>query len=201
MRRWITLLASLALCGCAQLPGRVAPDAAEAAGTFAALQAAGGPERLATLLERNASTRFRPLATRDGVVTWVSPEGVSLAFRDGFLIATRGLGGDVMASDADAVVALVTQRRAGRAERFVELLGGDNRIEQRAFVCDIRVERAESIDVAGRMVAATLMVEDCASRALRVVNTYWVDGAGRVLHSRQWAGEFAGPINFTIIAP
>lgn len=187
---------------CGNLPfAGVGEGQTNVAGTYAALARADAAAIRVDLLQSQAASALLRLSIRDGVETYIAPDGPSFAFRDGFLIATRGLGGDLMSSEMTEVSTLVLSRQEGRATRHASLLNGEDRIELRSFVCDIRADRQDGIETIRGLVQATLMIEDCAARDLRVVNTYWVSGLGEIVSSRQWAGEFAGPATFIMIDP
>lgn len=117
------------------------------------------------------------VATTGGVQTVLSEDGVTLSLRDGLVVASRGLGGDLMESDvADAAAAL----RAGRARavRTHGFLDGEDRVVTRAFDCRYAP-------------AGDGVVERCFATGLSFENTYAMRG-GRIAASRQWLGPRIG---------
>ena len=74
-------------------------------------------------LESNdrASILVRKGENRD-VETYFTPDNISISLRDGVLIATRGLGFDLMSADVSDTIAGL--RRGGRAVRIHRYLDG-----------------------------------------------------------------------------
>ena len=136
---------------------------------------------------------------RDGVTTWRSPDGITLATQDGFLIATRGLGGDMLGSDIRDAMAVVLGGGSGRVTRFHTFLDGENNAVRRAYVCDIRQSGPSEVQLNQQAVPTRLITEDCASQDQQFVNLYWQDRRGQIIQSQQWAGEFTGGLTFRIV--
>lgn len=132
--------------------------------------------------------------SRNGYESWLSQDGATFATQSGLLIATRGLGGDLMSSDIAAVSDLIKSRQPGRATRFHSFLNGNNRTVMRSYVCDVSSRGARDLELNTGVFATTLLAEDCRSVDQQFTNLYWVDQAGQVLQSRQWAGPMIGPI-------
>ena len=141
---------------------------------------------------------------RNGPVeTWRGPDGFGLALdRQGVLISTRGFGFDLMASDAAATSAGLSARRAGAVERAMIHLDGEARQQRRVYRCDLKLEGAQTITIAGSKVALTRMAELCEGQdGFRFENLYWLDRSGRAIQSRQWISPEIGTAILTLLRP
>jgi len=116
--------------------------------------------------------------------TWLAQVGFTAAFVDGMLVATRGLGSDLMAANTGAV------RRAlaaggGTAQRAMDVMDDQDRITTLQFECEIVATGTETIDLGLRQVATRTFEENCASAKAIFTNLYWLDSAGEIVQSRQ----------------
>lgn len=128
------------------------------------------------------------------IVVWRTEDNITLAMRNGMLIATRGLGGDLLSASVPAA-----GDRPGPAlggERVMQLRGLDNRRVSLALACarlDLGPETVTIVEIAhpARHLRETCTSPDGGS----VVNDYWVDPQRRIVwQSRQWAGPAIGYI-------
>ena len=131
-----------------------------------------------------AQATLSPVARNAGTVTWITLDGVTVSTRDGLIVATRGLGHDLMSADLAPVRSALPE--GGRATRIHYRLDGENRTEALRFACTIRPEGREVLDIAGRRVATHRVAERCAGPAGSFTNRYWIDDAGRLAQSQQW---------------
>lgn len=117
-------------------------------------------------------------------------DNVSLTTRNGLVIATRGLGGDLLSSQIE-----VAGHRPGPAEGAqVQMIRDlDYRESPLALSCDLADLGPETIEILGQRQATRHLQQRCEGGGGRVVNDYWTDaGSGIVWQSRQWAGPFVG---------
>lgn len=159
----------------------------------AALEAAGKPILLvssATLGQTGFLTLFD---TKGDVLTWKTPDGVTFSQRGGVLIQTRGLGADLMSSQAPSVEQLM---RAGKGyQRIYYFLGDDDQGTRRTYDCTTTIVGKESIEVLGRTHQATRVSELCERPLGKLTNDYWVEGTS-IRKSRQWVSGAIGTIDF-----
>ncbi len=125
------------------------------------------------------------------ITVWRTADNVSLAMRNGVLIATRGLGGDILSSQVP-----VRGNEPGPAtggERTYRILARDNKAVRVVLACD-RVDLGpETIEIVERRYPTRHLQERCTASDGDVINDYWVDSrAGLVWQSRQWAGPYVG---------
>lgn len=141
---------------------------------------------------------------RNGPVrTYSTPGEQTLALRGGIVIATRGLGHDLMSSDTGTAVALIAGRQAGTTGRSYRFLDGEGRERPLPMRCDIRPGGAQTVTVAGNRLATRQVDETCAAtlQTLTVQNSYWVTSDGTVALSRQWIGPELGHVVIQTVRP
>lgn len=218
MRRLVALALTLVLAGCSG--GAPAEDAALQA-QFAGLDgllsrapglsrpaaapalvvvdgrptAAPGPLLGVELPMRNATARLAPSGRNGEVTTWRSVDAVSLSLRaPGVLVATRGLGDDLLIADVDATAAALTRGVTGAVQRRHVRLDGNLQQQEVRFACTLTDAGSERITVGGRMRDTRRFDERCEGGAAgSFTNRYWRDAAGPVIwQSEQWGGPELG---------
>jgi group 4 capsule polysaccharide lipoprotein GfcB/YjbF len=135
-----------------------------------------------------------------GVITiWRTDDNITLSMRNGVLVATRGLGGDILSSTVQ--VAGDSPGPSGGGEKIFYIRALENKKQRIALVCDLVDLGPQTIEIVGRRDATRHVQERCVGgRAAdgsgdvgEVINDYWVDSrTGLVLQSRQWAGPITG---------
>lgn len=169
------------------------PTAASA--PFQALLATPAPAIVVSVENRDAATGFLRQSERDNVETWISPDNVALYLEQGFVVGTRGLGSDMMTADIRQPAALILPRRAGQVQRFMSFLDGNDQVTVRSYICDIESRGSRQIDLGTGLVPTELMQESCTNPDQEFQNLYWVEPrSGQIVQSRQWAGDFIGPL-------
>ena len=173
------------------------PTAASA--PFQALLATSAPAIVVSVENREAATGFlRQSARSQGsttIETWISPDNVALYLENGFVVGTRGLGLDLMAADISQTAALVLARRDGQVQRFMSFLDGNDQVTVRSYICDIESRGGREVNLGSGMVATELVQERCTNPDQTFQNLYWIETrTGQIAQSRQWAGDFSGPL-------
>ena len=143
-----------------------------------------GPGTLATMV---------PVGQNAGVVTWQSQDQVSLSLDHGLVVATRGLGQDLMAADvADSLQMLRGGLDGNSYTRIQTYLDGEYQTRFVAFRCRQEVSEPERIEIVEQFHMTTRIEESCFSPEANVANTYWVAQDGTIWKSRQWIGTGLG---------
>lgn len=163
-----------------EMPSRAEIDARRGALLYAALPGAGA-EALLTPVARNA-----------GTVTWLTGDGVTLTTRNGLIVASRGLGDDLMSADVSGVFPALEDGGPGR--RIHYRLDGDNRTRATEFDCKVTGEGTERVEIAGRAVEAIRVAESCRGGGESFVNRYWISAQGRIVQSEQWLTPGVGAV-------
>lgn len=144
------------------------------------------PLLLAEIPALDAAATLIPLGSRDGVVTWQTADDVALSFRDGVVVASRGLGFDLISADVTGTLAAMNGGPQAGYSRLLTFLDGEGQTLFRAFLCEMAAPRPETIEVVGAAFPTTRHDETCNSTGLRIDNSYWRDPDGTMRRSRQW---------------
>lgn len=146
----------------------------------------------------DAAAILWPIATNGQNQTWRGEDEISVTLsEDGVLRATRGFANDLYASDIEETRAALASRRAGRVNRLRVSVAGDLEQVRTGYSCDIGFAAAETRDIFGESRHLTPAVETCLDSATGegFENRYWVDAAGFVWVSEQWAGPELGHLH------
>ncbi len=155
-------------------PGFTGAEIAAAPGSYMAFEARSiGVSGLGLLAGANGARQ-----------TFIGQTGYSVTLEEGLVVATRGLGDDLMAADVSGVRAALAAG-GGPARRVHETLDAQDRILRRSYDCVVAPAGTETIALPTRQVTALRFDESCTGPAVAFNNIYWLDDAGRILQSRQ----------------
>lgn len=188
MIRALALLVLLA--GCAPQAPTAAQIRAEL--TPAQLARAPGPVLLAEMPDVGLAATLQRSGTRAGVETWRTAAGQSLSFRAGVLVATRGLGDDLMSADVAGTQAALRGQGAADYPRLLTFLDGEDRTVFRAMVCTMSAPAPATVQGIGTAFPTRLRHETCNTTGLSVTNRYWQDADGTMRRAEQWIGPGLG---------
>ncbi|TDE34230.1 YjbF family lipoprotein [Antarcticimicrobium sediminis] len=139
---------------------------------------------------------FRTLERSDSspgrIEQWNTEDSnVTLSLRNGVLIATRGLGGDLLSSAVQVVDGQPGPASGGEHLQMIRNL--DYRETALTLSCELVDLGPETIEIVERRHATHHLQQRCEGGGGRVVNDYWTDPrAGIIWKSRQWAGPHLG---------
>lgn len=207
MRAAAALVTALALAGCGtdtdQTAGTRAwlalaqqaraPDgepAPQGGLTRAALAAVITPVDLVTVEKTGASGLIARIGANGGVETWGSADDRTVAMRNGVIVATRGLGADLMAAEVPALSRIATGQ--GAHGRTHVTLTGDEMPLRDSYACVLAAMGTEEMVIVERRMALRRVQETCSGRAGSFANDYWFDGRGILWQSRQFIGQDLG---------
>ncbi len=166
---------------------RAGPPAPFVAPTAASVARMTTPGLYVSIPKREAKAVLVPLAQNGAVTTWTTGDATTLGVRDGVIVATRGLGPDLMSAGAPAARTLGAG--TGRTERLYVTLDGDDQPIRQTFVCGLSATARETIAVAERPYLVQRVTERCENGP---TNVWWIDPAGRIRQSHQWLGARIG---------
>ncbi|WP_068108524.1 YjbF family lipoprotein [Tropicimonas marinistellae] len=167
-----------------------ASQQAAVARTVASIQ---GPVMVAVLDVNKATAVLKVFGRNRDYVTWTTADRQSLTFKRGVLTGTRGLGYDLLSSNADASINLITQRRAGEVQRVYRHIDGNNHEVPMVLTCTIGSDGADTVALGtGGKISTTRMKEICRAEGIKVSNIYWVTGSGEIPQSKQWISPQMG---------
>lgn len=191
-----------------RLPGVIPGPAAPAPGDLPPLivvdaPAATGPALDAAIASRGARATLAVSGTNADVVTWQSPDAVSLALLGpGVLIATRGLGTDLHAADAAASATALARGTPQRVRRVHRHIGGDQRLADRVHDCTIALAGPETVQIGTTARRTQRFEERCEDGpgGPGFVNIYWRDPSRPVIwQSQQWVDPEIGHIRLQLL--
>jgi hypothetical protein len=168
------------------------PAAAPAPLTRARIDASARPLRIITLEARRVTDAVAETHRIGDVAVHRTVPGLLFAFRDGVLVATRGLGPDLMSADVPSAASL--RRASGGHRRVHDYLTGTDATLRLALDCTLAPGGSETLDLFGLALPTRIVVERCAAPGLAIENRYWFDAQGRIRQAREWIGPAAGHI-------
>ncbi|KEO50930.1 YjbF family lipoprotein [Thioclava pacifica] len=193
--RWWLAASILALAGCGKIPmtlsgGSAAAPQGQGVQVVVAQGGETGTGLEVVIPSRNASAVLRPIGQNGTIGTWASDDNISVSVDRGVVVATRGLGDDLMGADAEPTLAALRGETAGPYRRTYRLLDPEDHARYVLMGCEMETEGAEVL--AGRRLIRN--EESCATAGLRAQNLYWTDGAGQIVAARQWTSPKVGAI-------
>lgn len=154
------------------------------------IEAFGTPILRATLPARAMDLLMSPRNAKGDVTTWEAAEGITLAFRNGILIETRGLGPDLMSAAVPSPSQILGGGSYSRTYFFV---AEDDQNQRRDYVCSAETVGAETIVIHGKQHRTRHLRETCTRDVGRITNEFWFEG--NVLRkSRQWVAPDVGHV-------
>lgn len=169
--------------------------------TRAALEAEGRPLLYAKLENRDAEAILVPLETNARAVTWATPDGITLSLQDGVVIATRGLGVDLMGATAPSAQVLAAAPEP--LVRTYSWLDGADLISSEQVTCRYDSLGSQTLQIVERAYQTRHLRETCQSdkSSLAFQNDYWFELSGKIRQSRQWLGPKAGYLSLRHLIP
>jgi len=126
------------------------------------------------------------------VEVWQASDKAQIILREGVLVGTKGLGGDMRSAEAQTVIAGF-DGQGGGGERLITLDRMDGTAQTVPFSCDVTQLGRKVIQIVDQNVSTYHLREDCAFGKTRFSNEYWVEtSTGKMRRSRQWAGPRFG---------
>jgi hypothetical protein len=180
----------------------VAPQDAPSPGALgrASFAAVPGPLVFVMLRGGEAAAPMVPFGENRGFVTWSTADKQTLTLRNGIMTATRGLGDDLMSTDATGLAAAVAAGSGRNASLVTRHLDGNDGIVARRFACNVGTDGREAVTlVSGQTISASRVVADCADGALNIRNVFWKDEGGTVRRSRQWVSPDVGYVEIEVL--
>ena len=176
------------------------PNKQEFDARFQSASQRGAPMLKLALLEFDAASLLVLDSERDGVKTWITPDGGTISMRDGMLVAMKGFGAGLMASDVSQTRAVIRSGQNGTADRFHTFLTGDDTVVTRTYRCVVANQGSQEIMLRTGPLNARLMSEDCRSLDQSYQNLYWINPSNnRIVQTSEWSGEFIGTIATQVV--
>lgn len=134
------------------------------------------------------------------VAVWRASDGAQVILRDGLLVGSRGIGGDLIQSDVTQVQSLIASQSFGQATRVVSFLSGDNSLLTLTLSCTLSDMGIEALTLVEAPVNLRHIRETCAAEEGMIEYDYWVEPNTQVIRkSRQWSGPIIGYYEITLL--
>lgn len=189
--RSVLILAAIgaALAACAPIASRL-PGSPPRTGVVVEIDAsAPAASRMRVQIpSRGADAPVTLAARNDDVETWIAVDNISISLRRGVLVATRGLGHDLMGAGAENTLAALAGLAEGEYRRQMRYLTGDHRTTYLNAGCSMAAVATEAVGAS----RVQRHEETCVARDHRFTNVFWTDGTGRIVRSRQWVSPEVG---------
>jgi len=167
--------------------------------TRASLKGIPGPLIFAHLDKTDAYASLGLIGDNQGVKTFLTSDNISLSEKKGVVLATRGLGGDLMAADVTGSVAAINRMVSPEYPRVMHWLDGQDQTTSLNFSCSITKIGAETLVVLGTSIPTIHLKETCKSSKTTFENDYWrAPNSPVIWQSRQWLGDASGYIDLQL---
>ncbi len=163
---------------------------------IATLQSTSGPVAAIAIEAQGVALPFVEAGRNGPVQTWINGARQTISIKGGMIVATRGYGHDLMANDSPEIISLLAKRQSGTQNREMYFNDGSDTNYRNVIPCTVTPAGRENVQTLNGLVGTTKMVERCVSGAFEVENTFWVNGSGKTLQSRQWV---SGGIGYVIV--
>lgn len=126
--------------------------------------------------------------------TWLAADGATITFDRGLLIASRGMGDDIMAGRSQMPAWSKINNEAKYLRQFV-YLSGNNQLINKKFKCVIKKsDHWKNIVIWGAPFNVVLFEEQCIEKNNMINNLYLIDRLGIVRKSYQYHSATIGYI-------
>lgn len=181
MRLTLLALGLVLLSGCQSVVQRLTGEKGTGAVILSA-DALTGPQLEVEIRSRRARALLSLVAVNGDVETWLAVDGISVSFRQGVLVASRGLGFDLMGADAQGTLDALAGYDGGVYRRQMRYLTGEQHSTYLMAGCSMTAVGPETVD--GQRLQR--FEESCKARQHAFTNIFWLNGSGTVVRSRQW---------------
>jgi hypothetical protein len=145
------------------------------------------PVDLVTIESRKAQGIIFKVAANRDVETWSSADQKTLSFRDGVIVATRGLGDDLMSASAPRLAQL--RAAAASYTRVHTVLTGEDKPLSLRYECTTSKAAPQAITVVEKSYNTQVTSETCVGPKGGFTNQYWIEPNGNLRKSRQWISD------------
>lgn len=147
---------------------------------------------------RGSGATLAMIGQNGPVATYTTADGTTLALAGGVVVASRGLGEDLMSASAPSAAAIAAGR--GSHERAYFFLGGVDQKRELRIACTLQAGAATRVTVVGLSFPVREVTETCTGSAGTITNSYWVEPGGRIRRSRQWLSPTVGHLEIELLS-
>lgn len=149
---------------------------------------------LAVVARDNAATA-QPAGRNGDRETWVTLDGVGFVFQNGIVVATRGLGDDLMGGDSRPLYAALLAG-GGAVTREIDLLDSQDAIIRQRLSCRVEPQGAEVLTIFEDTHYTQKLQETCEFQGVERKSQFWIDATGTIWQARQWISPGVGHLDY-----
>lgn len=195
MRLFLYVAAFGFLAGCQPVLQRISGNRDSQQITISS-EAFSGPVMRVQIASQRADAQLSRVAISNGVETWLAADNISLSFQHGVLVASRGLGFDLMGADATSTLNAISGQREGVYRRQMRYLTGDHHSTYLMAGCQMSLAGQEIVE--GQRLQR--LEEQCQAGQAQFTNIFWRDPSGKIVQSRQWLSPKIGYLRNNVIS-
>ena len=192
---WTAALSCLMLAGCGAPSGladKVMSSLTPTADVAKLQVDQSAPTIYVTIPSLGVSGGMARVSLRGNVSEWRSADGIGLTLLGGQIIATRGLGPDLLIADANGADPAL-RHGGGEYIRTMHWLDGENHDRSEVFACSLRIAETQATS------AERALSETCAGPQTTFTNSYAVSAtSGAPLRFDQWVSPGLGSIQIEL---
>ena len=158
----------------------------------AALNGTTGPLILAKLPDMKTEALMLQSAQNGAYATYATSTRQTFVLRDGMITNTRGIGGDLMSSEPQALLALLRSGQQGTVPYVMRFLSGEDVTYTYRYDCAVSPAGPERVSRGLVSVEGRRMNAACTGDGPYFLATFVMDGEGRIVKSDQWLGDHIG---------
>ena len=150
----------------------------------------------ANIPDREAWGSLTQVADNRGTITYFTRDGISVSMRRGVIVATRGLGEDLLGTSPRRVLSHLSSGSAGDYSRRLVFLDRTSDRDSLLLDCQFRPVGPEIITIARQQIPTLRYSETCFGAEEVVRNTFWLSAAsGETVQASQWVSSDVGYLN------
>ncbi len=132
------------------------------------------------------------ISSRGPIEIWRAEEGDTLTLRQGIVLGTRAFTPDLFSVEAALPSQWMDATRPATAERIHRYVDGLEQVYIRAYSCVFSETSRDELPLGAETLQLNRTDEDCYNATQSFTNSYWMNGSGQMVLSRQWLGPELG---------
>jgi uncharacterized SAM-binding protein YcdF (DUF218 family) len=147
------------------------------------------PVDLITVERFGTQAVIAKIATNAGVETWSSVDKKTVSFRSGLIVASRGLGDDLIGASVPTLSRIMGGDDYTRNHSWMR---ENDRVVRHDFTCRGALIGSSTVSIVERGYPVRQFRESCTGETGAFQNDYWVQVGGKLRQSRQFVSDGVG---------
>ena len=162
------------------------------------VEEAGDPILFVELKDgKNATLSLFP--GKNELPVWLGVDGSTITAKNGVLISTRGMGGDLMHSEYEKTFWGLSNPGKQYDKKYTYILE-DNQLVSKNFNCSFGLGGKFSVvNIFDKDFSVSVLVETCTGQNTSFKNNYWIETDGTVRRSTQYHSNKIGQILLEVL--